>query len=236
MNEIIGDVVYSGKCITFEGGEGVGKGTQISLLRNHLVSEGYRVSSLDLYEPGSTPVGDLCRIVVKNKVDKPHLHPYHNVQQYIQDQDITPFTQVCLFMASRAEIYDKRIRPELEKGEIVLLDRSIDSTTAYQGHAQNKDLVPLIRSMNERAVEGANIDLTLLLDMDIKPALGRVTARGGGGDRFEDKNLAYHRLVREGFREEAKKFPRRIKIVDGSPKQEQVHKHIYHLVKKILDS
>src|SRR3989344_7933724 len=116
--------MYTGKLITFEGGEGVGKGTQISLLRNHLASEVYQVSSLELYNPGSTPVGDICRILYKNKVDKPHLHPYHNIQEHINSQDITPFTQVCLFMASRSEIYDKKIRPELENGRIVLLDRS----------------------------------------------------------------------------------------------------------------
>ncbi|MFW5704294.1 MAG: dTMP kinase [Nanoarchaeota archaeon] len=224
-----------GKLITFEGGEGAGKGTQIKLLRNRLICEGYNVSDLDLYEPGSTPIGDIARIIVKNKVDKDHLAQFQNVHDYISNQDITPFSQVCGFMLSRSEIYDKVIRPELEVGKIVILDRSIDSSTVYQGHAQNPDLVAFIREMNERAIGSCHIAKTFYLDVPVEVGLARMAQRDGlNGDRFQDMNIDFHEGVRQGYLAEASVFPDRIAVVDGNRTPDEIHEEVYGLVSKLL--
>lgn len=217
-----------GHLITFEGGEGVGKDTQVDMFRDRLKKEGYDISDIELYEPGSTKVGDVCRILVKNSVDKDHISHLTNVYDHIKDQEITPFTQTCLFMASRAEIYDKIIKPELEQGKIVVLNRSIDSTTAYQGHAQNPDLIPLIRSMNEEALDDVKISMTFLLDLDVVTSQERMSARDGDeGDRFQDMKLDFHEKIRSGYLSEAKHDPNRIKVIDAAPSKETIHEDIF---------
>ncbi len=220
--------------ITFEGGECVGKDTQIELLANRLRREGYNVSDIKVSEPGSTPVGDMCRILVKNTIDKAHLEPFKNVAEHIKDHDITPLTQMSLFFASRAEVYDKLVKPEAQKGKIVLLNRSVDSTTVYQGHAQKKTLIPLIRNINEAILDDLHIDMTVLLDIPVSLTLQRMHARDGDhGDRFQDMDKDFHTQVREGYLKEAEIYSR-IHVIDASDSIEQVHEKVYEKIKSIL--
>jgi len=220
--------------ITFEGGECVGKDTQVALLAERLRKEGYDVSDVKVSEPGSTPVGDMCRILVKNTIDKEHLEPFRNVADHIKEHDITPLTQMSLFFASRAEVYDKLVKPEREKGKIVLLNRSVDSTTVYQGHAQKKTLIPLIRNINEAILDELKIDMTILLDIPVELTLSRMKARDGDhGDRFQDMDISFHTHVREGYLKESEIYSR-IKVVDASSSIEDVHEKVYEKIKSIL--
>lgn len=224
-----------GYLFTFEGGEAAGKGTQIKLLKEKLIHEGYKVSDVDLYEPGSTPVGDICRIIVKNKVDKIHLEEFENIVEYIKDQDITALSQLFLFLTSRSEIYDKKIKPELEEGKIILLDRSVDSSTVYQGYAQNPDLVDLIRMLNEKALGDVRIAKTFLLDLPVDVSLKRMVARDGDeGDRFQDWDKKMHEKLRQGYLSEAQFYADRIEVVDGNRTIEDIYEDIYSVIKNIL--
>jgi len=220
--------------ITFEGGECVGKDTQVALLAERLRSEGYNVSDIKVSEPGSTPVGDMCRILVKNTIDKEHLKPFQNVADHIKDHDITPLTQMSLFFASRAEVYDKLVKPEKEKGKIIILNRSVDSTTVYQGHAQKKTLIPLIRNINEAILDELHIDMTVLLDIPVDVTLSRMHERDGDhGDRFQDMDESFHTKVREGYLKEAEVYSR-IKIIDATTSIEDVHDKVYEAIKPVL--
>ena len=222
--------------ITFEGGECGGKDTQIKLLADRLRSEGHNVSDIKISEPGSTPIGDMSRILAKNTIDKEHLEPFRNVHEHINKQNITPLTQMSLFFASRAEVYDKLVRPQKEQGKIVLLNRSLDSTTVYQGHAQDPKLIPLIRATNQAIVDELNIDLTILLDLPVPVALQRMQERDGEeGDRYQDMNQSFHERVRQGYLEEAKVFSR-IAVVDASNSIDKVHEDIYQKVKEKITS
>lgn len=222
--------------ITFEGGECGGKDTQIKLLADRLRSEGHDISNIKISEPGSTPIGDMCRILAKNTIDKDHLEPFRNVHHHIKEQEITPLTQMALFFASRAEVYDKLVRPQKLQNKIVLLNRSVDSTTVYQGHAQQPKLIPLIRATNQAIVDDLNIDLTILLDLPVPIALKRMQERDGDdGDRFQDQNQEFHEKVRQGYLEEAKVFSR-ISIIDASQNINQVHEDIYKKVKEKINN
>ena len=138
-----------GKLFTFEGIEGSGKGTQISLLKDRLKNEGHKVSDLKVYEPGGTEFGDLMRSILKQNIDTDfaNIHLTDLVYRF-QEFNLNPMTQSLLFFASRTDQLEKKIKPELEKGYNVFLDRSCDSTTAYQGYGQNPELVNWIRNTN----------------------------------------------------------------------------------------
>jgi dTMP kinase len=172
-----------GAFITFEGGEGAGKSTQIARLAATLRARSGRAVCVTR-EPGGSPRAEEIRAALLGGIAKPY----------------GPFAEALLFSAARIDHLDQRIRPALNRGETVLCDRFIDSTRAYQGAAGGLD--PAVVAALERVTVGpTRPDLTLILDLDPEAGLARVAARGvgQGADRFEAEALDFHVRLREAF-------------------------------------
>lgn len=224
-----------GKLFVFEGGEGSGKNLQIDMLKKRLKDEGYDLSDEHLEEPGSTPLGNVCRIMLKKVIEYPEHEPFRNMLDYMKDQDLTPLAQASLFIASRAEVYNKKIKPEFEKGKIILHNRSGLSTVVYQGYAQDSSLIPLIREMNDKSVE-IKPNLTFFLDVDVNTGLERTSSRDGGNDedRYQSKGNDFQENVRKGYKKEAER-DEDVDVIDANRNPEEIHEEIYGIIKKYLD-
>ena len=188
--------------ITFEGGEGTGKSTQIELLRRYLADRGWTV--LVSREPGGTPLAEEIRALL--------LDPRY---------DPDPLTELFLLEASRREHVERVIRPAIGRGEIVICDRFADSSTVYQGLAGGVPAETIAR-LNAAATSGLVPDRTIVLDLDVEEGLERARRRnrdGNGASRIDDSPAAFHRRVRDGFFELARREPERVRLVDaqGSP-------------------
>jgi dTMP kinase len=170
----------AGVFIAFEGGDGAGKSTQAGRLAAALESLGYTV--LRTREPGGTPVGEKLRSLVLD----------HG------NGDIVAHTEALIFAASRAAHATQVIRPALGRGEIVLTDRYIDSSVAYQGAGRNLGL-DAVRSLNEWATSGLQPHLTVLLDVDPQLGRRRRTAGQAAEDRLESEADEFHTRIREAF-------------------------------------
>lgn len=199
-----------GLFITFEGVEGAGKTTQIALLRDALEKEGYRVFTTR--EPGGNPVAESIREVLLSAV-----------------QPVTSRAELLLFLAARAQLVEDVLRPRLLSGEIVLCDRYIDSTVAYQGHARGHDL-ELVRCLNDFATGGLMPNLTLLLDLE--PAIG--LARQSDRNRMEAESLEFHRRVRAGYLAEAQRDPTRFRVIDAARSANSVHADVLAAVRSLF--
>jgi dTMP kinase len=188
--------------ITFEGGEGSGKTTQLNALLAHLRSAGR--DPVETRDPGGTPIGKRIRALL--------LDPACGGR-------MAPAAELLLYEASRAQLVREVIRPALAAGRIVLCDRFTDSTVAYQGYGRGLDLM-LIGRLNALATEGLSPHLTFLLDLD--PAEGllragrRMTERQERPDRIEGEVLAFHQRVRTGYRAIAAAEPGRVIVLDGT--------------------
>lgn len=182
----------TGRFISFEGGDGAGKTTQIALLAEYIKSTGVEV--IVTREPGGTALGQ--------KIRKALLH----------GEDLSPRTEALLYSADRAHHAATVIRPALERGATVITDRFADSSVAYQGAARELG-IDEIRDLNAWAVGGLSPELTILLDVD--PEIG-ATRVGAEKDRLESAGVAFHRRVRQTFLELAAAEPDRFVIVDAS--------------------
>jgi len=206
--------------ITFEGIEGSGKSTQIELLKGYLENKG--LSVLSLREPGGTALGESVR---------GHLLT-------VGDEEICPAAELFLYEACRAQLVAKVIRPALGAGSIVLCDRFIDSTLAYQGSGRGIDAAH-IRSMNETASGGLIPDITFFLDIEteagLKRAWSRLNNKEGEGedgvkeDRFEREEMAFHDRVRGGFLEIAAR-EKRVRVIDGRREIHSIHLEICAII------
>jgi dTMP kinase len=205
-----------GKLIVFEGAEGAGKTTQIRLLAERLGAAG--ISCVAVREPGGTPVGDAIREIL--------LDP---------EQQISSPAEALLFMASRAELISREIKPALSQGDIVLLDRFFLSTYAYQivGRGLPEDEV---RAANRLATAGLVPDLTLLLDLPLREGLGRADARGKR-DRMERSADEFHERIGAAFRKFVDQSWQHshpecgpIKLVDGTGKEVTVLDRIINVL------
>src|SRR5262252_86672 len=189
--------------ITFEGGDGSGKTTQLKVIENYLRARGR--SCLSTREPGGTSLGQLIRQVLLE----------------VGTQSITSPTELFLYLADRAQHMHEVVIPALKQGKIVLCDRHTDSTLAYQGYGRGID-VNLLRRLNDMASGGIRPDLTILFDCPVEIALSRTAARQfppgltHREDRFEREELEFHKRVRAGFLELARAEPKRFHIVDAS--------------------
>ena len=173
-----------GVFITFEGPECAGKTTQIALLKRRCDELGRK--TLVTREPGGTEIGEELRNIVKH---------------HVGETAVSDHAEVLLFSASRAQHVDKRVRPALEAGNVVICDRFMDSTTAYQGYARGLDL-DFINRLNSFAVRDCVPDITILLDLSAEESYERGQKREETlfvEDRIESEEVDFHRRVRNGF-------------------------------------
>jgi dTMP kinase len=203
----------AGIFIAFEGGEGAGKSTQISILADLLRRAGRNV--LVTQEPGATEVGAAIRDLV--------LH---------HRQPLSARAEALLFAADRADHVDRVIRPALAAKHVVLTDRYIDSSLAYQG-AGRELTIDEIKRISRFATQGLMPDLTVLLD--VPPAAGLARARGtGSGDKLEAESQAFHERVRQAFLVRAESDLRRYLVVDGSRPVDAIAADIARAVDRLL--
>lgn len=199
--------------ITFEGGEGCGKSVQSRALYRRLSQ--LAIPALLTHEPGGTPLGKKLGRWLK----------------WAQDMDISPLTELLLFNASRAQLIDEVIHPNLEKGKIVICDRYADSTTAYQSYGRGIDL-EMVKAVNNAATQGLKPDLTILLDMSVEAGLARKKIKRQ--DRFEQEDIAFHQRVREGYLKLASNEPERWLVIDATQPKEKIAEIIWQRVRQLI--
>jgi len=209
-----------GLLITFEGTEGSGKTTQISLLAEHLRSLGYTVRTTR--EPGGTPIGEEIR---------------HTLKHSSANQAMTAEAELLLMNASRAQLVREVIRPALAAGEIILCDRFYDSTTAYQGHGRGLDLA-MVKTMIDLAVGNTRPDLTLLMLLSHEVSAERLLARQATlpfmRDRIEEADRGFFERVAKGYRAIAAAEPQRVRQIDANKPLERAEAVIWSLVEPLL--
>ena len=200
--------------ISFEGIEGSGKTKQSRLLYEYLRRSGYKVILTG--EPGGTQIGLKIRDLLLS----------------VENRKMTPVSELLLYNASRAQHIKEVILPALKKGFIVITDRFIDSTKAYQGYGRGIDL-KLIEFLEKIVTEDIRPDLTLLLDLDVKIGLKR--NRGiNKTDRLELEDVKFHKRVREGYLKIAAKELERIKLIDAAESIEEIHRKIIGIVTDVV--
>ncbi|WP_394764074.1 dTMP kinase [Phenylobacterium sp.] len=204
-----------GRFITFEGGEGAGKSTQLKRLVARLGAEGLDVVATR--EPGGSPGAESIReLVLKGATDR-----------------WSPVTETLLMYAARRDHIERVIRPGLARGAWVLCDRFADSTRAYQGAAGG--VAPaLIAAMETYILEDTRPDLTLIFDLPVAVGLQRAQARAGSEMRFESKGAAFHERLREGFLAIAKSEPQRCAVIDAVGSLDDVEARVWAAVAERL--
>lgn len=200
-----------GLFITFEGGDGCGKTTQLNLCAEYLQKKGFSV--LVTREPGSQGLGEKLREVL--------LH---------YNGPVAPTCEAFLFLADRAQHINQIVKPALETGKIILCDRHTDSSIAYQGYGRGEN-IKQIELLNNIATQDIKPNLTLVFDVSEEIAQKRV---GSQKDRMESAGKDFHKRVRNGYLEIAKQNPRRVKVVDANLPIEEVFKQVKKLIDNII--
>ncbi len=199
-----------GLFITLEGTDGAGKSTQMKYLKEFFERKGYRV--LLTREPGGTKISEKIRELI---LDNAH-------------EEMKGKTEALLYAASRAQHVEEVIAPALKEGRVVLCDRFVDSSIVYQGNARELG-EENIEKINHFATGGLRPDLTLWFDLSPEEGLKRVSA-SGKADRLEKEKISFHRKVYEGYQALKKKYPHRIKAVDGTGSIEEMRREIQGIV------
>ncbi len=232
--------VKRGIFVTFEGGEGAGKSTQVQLLRERLEAAGRRV--VNLREPGGTPLGEELRTLLLNSTN------------------LATRTELLLFLAARSELVQKVIKPALDGGIDVICDRFIDSTIAYQGYGRKLSL-DLITTLNQAVIDGCSPELTVLLDIDPDAGLSRASEGSAGdaieghwqkglaletpdsaepdrktGKRVGGRDKAFHRRVHKGYLALAKAEPQRWLVVDAALSPGEIAGQISQRIDQLLSA
>lgn len=204
-----------GRFITFEGGEGAGKSTQLRRLAGRLEGAGLQVVATR--EPGGSPGAESIReLVLNGAADR-----------------WSPVTETLLMYAARRDHIERVIRPALASGAWVVCDRFADSTRAYQGAAGGTDPA-LIAALETHILEDTRPDLTLIFDFPPETGLARATARPGAEMRFESKGMAFHEKLREGFLAIARAEPERCAVIDAQGSIEAVEAAVWATVQARL--
>ena len=199
--------------ISFEGIDGSGKSTQCKMLYHELLDRGYVVH---LYrEPGGTAISEKVRNIL---LDRQHM-------------EMSPITEMLLYFSSRNQLISEKVIPALEKGEIVLLDRFVDSTIAYQGYGRDLSLES-IRKVAEVAIGDLSPDLTILVDTPLDTAETRMDDREL--DRLEAENTDFKRRTRQGYLKLVDADPHRFLLLDGRETIESLRSQVSHRVNQLL--
>lgn len=201
----------AGLFVTLEGGEGSGKSTQLAAL-TELAREGGRVV-VACRDPGGTPLGERLRDALFASDDAPSAE-----------------AELLVFSAARAQLVREVVRPALDAGALVLCDRFADSTVAYQQHGRGLDRA-LVEAVNAAATGGLSPDLTLLLDIAPEAALARSDA---GANYMERQDLEFHRRVRDGYLELARREPERWLVLDASRPAEELTAEVWARLTPLL--
>ncbi|MCD5401163.1 dTMP kinase [candidate division NPL-UPA2 bacterium] len=190
--------------ITLEGPEGSGKSTQARKLSNYLEKKGLR--TIVSREPGGTEIGQKVRKILLSPTSK----------------GMEALTELFLYLAVRAQHVKEVIKPALSEGKIVISDRFLDATLAYQSYGRGLDR-GLVNELNRLVIQGLKPDLTILLDIEIPQGMKRARGKSGKGDRIEQEKTEFHQRVREGYLKLVKEEPERIKRikVEGSIEETQ---------------
>jgi len=199
-----------GKFITIEGPDGAGKTTQVRKISDYLKSNGFKV--MVTREPGGTSLGEKLREVLLT----------------LDGESPVSEAEALIYAASRAQLVKKIIKPALQNGFIILCDRFVDSSLAYQGWARGLGIKRLA-DINGWFLKDTWPDLTIVLDIDPAQSLQRIS---GKKDRLENETLDFHQKVREGFLKLKALYPNRIKIVDASQSPQQIFKTILFELQK----
>jgi dTMP kinase len=173
------------------------------------------IPALLTHEPGVTPLGRKITRWLK----------------WGKDMGISPMAELMLFNASRAQLVEEIIRPNLKSGRVVICDRYADSTTAYQSYGRGLDL-NMVEAVNESAMQGMKPDLTVMLELSVEAGFGR--KKGEKRDRFEQEAIDFHCRVRQGYLELAKKEPDRWLVVDAAQSREKIADVIWQKVSYLL--
>ena len=202
----------SGKFITFEGAEGSGKSTQAALVLEYLKSK--KLPTLLLREPGGVKISE-------------------NIRKLLLDVNNAGMGDECetlLYMAARAQMVKEVLGPQLKSSKIVLCDRFLDSTIAYQGYGNGID-IKIIEQLGLFATQGLVPDLTILFDIQPEKGLGRA---GQKRDRIESRSLEYHKRVRNGYLDLSKRNPTRIKVIKVDAGVEEIFKRVKVYIDALL--
>ena len=208
-----------GVFISFEGPECAGKTTQIRMLQEYFNKK--NIDTVVTREPGGTVIGEELRKIVKH---------------HVGETAVVDEAEVLLFAASRAQHVHKVIVPALNSGINVICDRYVDSTTAYQGYGRGLDL-SFIEMLNRFATAGCMPDLTFVLDLTAEESSDRIGKREETlfiEDRIESAELSFHKKVRQGFLEIARREPQRVKIISAVQPKEVIHGQIIGLLENVI--
>ena len=202
--------------ITFEGGEGSGKTTLIKKLVSDLQDSGYKV--LQTREPGGSKIAEDIRSVILN----------------VENTKMDYRTEALLYAASRRQHLKEVILPALEKGYLVICDRYLDSSLAYQGYARGLG-IDEVYNINLYATAGLLPDLTILIDEEAEVGLKRICANNRDQNRLDLEKIDFHNKVREGYLKVLEKFPNRIVKVNGNQTIDEVYSDVLKVVKERLE-
>lgn len=202
--------------ITFEGPEGAGKTTVIQKITERLEQENIKV--LSTREPGGIEIAEKIRAVI--------LDPEHTAMD--------ERTEALLYAAARSQHYFEKVRPALDAGKLVICDRFIDSSLAYQGYARGIG-VDEVLAINEFAIGKKLPDITILFDLAPEVGLARIQANGEREvNRLDVESLAFHLKVREGYGLLVKRYPERIKVVNAEQSVEQVIEDVWSIITDVI--
>ena len=210
-----------GRFITFEGGDGSGKSTQMRRLVERLRAAGHEV--LESAEPGGTPIGQQIRRILLDPANA----------------GLSPTAEMLLMFAARAQNVDQWILPALRAGQIVVSDRFTDSTLAYQGAARGLG-AEIVLEVDRIACRGLVPDLTIYIDVDVEKGLARARSRNQRGDgsesRLDDHDVAFHKAARAAYLKIAEEEPARFKVIDGNREIDAVAADVLASVSGLLSS
>ena len=202
--------------ITFEGPEGAGKSTVLARIVELLTEENIEVMATR--EPGGIEISEKIREVI--------LNPNHTAMD--------EHTEALLYAAARSQHYFEKVEPALKQGKLVLCDRFIDSSLAYQGYARGLGIEEVL-SINEFAIGKQMPDLTILFDLEPEVGLARIHAHSDREvNRLDVESLAFHKKVRQGYREVVKRYPNRIVVVNADQSIEQVIDEVWKILKEVV--